>query len=72
MRTRLTKPGRREAQRRTHAPRPPAKPEREPTSAAATGGVEDRELYSCACGIVFQGLVSASARCPKCGAEQAW
>jgi hypothetical protein len=49
-----------------------AAPVREPANPAVTGGIEDRELYSCSCGIVFQGLVSASAKCPRCGAEQAW
>ncbi len=36
------------------------------------GGPHDRACYSCACGCLFEALVSASVRCPRCDAEQAW
>jgi rubrerythrin len=36
------------------------------------GGPEDRALYGCSCGYVWQTTVSASVSCPVCGATQAW
>jgi hypothetical protein len=36
------------------------------------GGPEDRALYQCACGSVFQADVTASVSCPNCGTAQAW
>jgi hypothetical protein len=36
------------------------------------GGPEDRTLYTCGCGYVWEGPVSASVSCPNCGAAQAW
>lgn len=36
------------------------------------GPTQDRALYTCACGYRFEAPVSASVRCPTCGAEQAW
>lgn len=38
----------------------------------AAGGPEDRALYECECGSHFMAPVSASVRCPRCGAAQAW
>jgi hypothetical protein len=50
-----------------------------PASAAApnarernAGGPEDRALYHCQCGYVFEASVSASVGCPNCGGAQAW
>ncbi|MDQ6750112.1 MAG: hypothetical protein M3Z33_05085 [Actinomycetota bacterium] len=40
--------------------------------ARAAGGPEDRALYLCECGSHFTAPVSASVRCPRCGAPQAW
>jgi rubrerythrin len=40
--------------------------------ARAAGGPEDRALYNCQCGHLFQADVSASVGCPSCGGEQAW
>ncbi len=40
--------------------------------ARAAGGPEDRALYGCECGSHFTAPVSASVRCPRCGAAQAW
>ncbi|MBB4664558.1 hypothetical protein [Conexibacter arvalis] len=34
--------------------------------------VEDRALYHCHCGYVFQAPVSTSVGCPHCGSAQAW
>jgi len=36
------------------------------------GPTEDRALYSCSCGYVFDALVSTSVGCPHCGRQQAW
>jgi len=36
------------------------------------GPSQDRALYSCQCGLVFNALVSTSVGCPKCGRTQAW
>jgi DNA-directed RNA polymerase subunit RPC12/RpoP len=36
------------------------------------GGPEDRAVYTCACGYLFEAPVTASVTCPNCGTEQAW
>jgi hypothetical protein len=36
------------------------------------GPSEDRALYTCHCGFVFDALVSTSVGCPHCGRTQAW
>jgi hypothetical protein len=36
------------------------------------GPSEDRALYNCQCGFVFQAHVSTSVGCPHCGGTQAW
>jgi hypothetical protein len=36
------------------------------------GGPEDRALYHCHCGFVFEANVSTSVGCPQCGSAQAW
>lgn len=36
------------------------------------GPSEDRALYSCECGFVFEALVTTSVGCPRCGNTQAW
>ncbi|MHA6623734.1 hypothetical protein [Pseudonocardia sp. DLS-67] len=33
---------------------------------------DDRALYHCHCGYVFQAPVSTSVGCPHCGSAQAW
>jgi hypothetical protein len=40
--------------------------------ARESGGPEDRAMYTCSCGYVFQAEVSTSVACPHCGAGQAW
>jgi hypothetical protein len=51
----------------------PVSPELRATRRArAAGGPEDRALYNCECGHLFQADVSASVGCPRCGGEQAW
>jgi rubrerythrin len=37
-----------------------------------SGGPDDRAMYTCTCGYVFQADVSTSVSCPHCGAGQAW
>jgi hypothetical protein len=32
----------------------------------------DRALYNCQCGYVFEAPVSTSVGCPHCGCTQAW
>ena len=34
--------------------------------------IEDRAVYSCECGFIFQASVSTSVGCPHCGGSQAW
>jgi hypothetical protein len=74
--------------RRPHAPgreepdAPPAPPATEDDfaeddfaderRARESGGPEDRAMYTCSCGYVFQAEVSTSVACPHCGAGQAW
>jgi hypothetical protein len=38
----------------------------------AGGASEDKAIYMCQCGFVFQALVSTSVDCPHCGGSQAW
>jgi hypothetical protein len=75
-------PGRRRSERR-HEPREPrpCPADRRAASASlepdqrrerATPGPEDRALFSCRCGSVFQAPVTASVGCPHCGEPQAW
>jgi rubrerythrin len=33
---------------------------------------QDRAVYSCSCGFVFDEHVSTSVQCPHCGQTQAW
>jgi hypothetical protein len=37
-----------------------------------SGGPDDRAMYTCSCGYVFEADVSTSVACPHCGAGQAW
>ena len=37
-----------------------------------SGGPDDRALYTCSCGYVFEADVSTSVTCPHCGTGQAW
>jgi hypothetical protein len=34
--------------------------------------IQDKALYSCTCGFVFEAEVKTAVSCPHCGAEQAW
>jgi len=44
-----------------------------PSSRARHGGPsEDRAVYSCQCGYVFEEQVSTTVGCPHCGHTQAW
>ena len=36
------------------------------------GPTQDRALYTCQCGYVFEATVSTSVDCPHCGGGQAW
>jgi hypothetical protein len=40
--------------------------------AREAGPSQDKALYTCRCGFVFQALVSTSVGCPHCGGVQAW
>ncbi len=68
--------------RRHHAPTRP-EPAEEPSEQPAddladerrareSGGPDDRAMYTCSCGYVFEAEVSTSVSCPHCGAGQAW
>jgi hypothetical protein len=79
-----TEPRRRSgALRRPHPPEreepvPPAPPPvadddlADERRARESGGPEDRAMYTCTCGYVFEANVSTSVACPHCGAGQAW
>ena len=43
-----------------------------PARERAAGGPQDRALYRCGCGYVFQATVEAGVHCPNCSAEQSW
>jgi hypothetical protein len=36
------------------------------------GPSQDRALYTCECGFVFEALVTTSVGCPHCARTQAW
>lgn len=36
------------------------------------GGPDDRALYHCQCGFIFEAAVTTSVGCPHCGSAQAW
>ena len=36
------------------------------------GGPDDRAVYTCLCGYLFEAPVTASVTCPHCGVGQAW
>ncbi len=62
--------------RRLHvvpAPPPPPEPvhpdERRLRDA---GGPDDRAVFTCGCGYLFEARVTASVGCPRCGEHQAW
>lgn len=36
------------------------------------GGPDDRAVFTCGCGYLFEAPVTASVGCPRCGEQQAW
>jgi hypothetical protein len=75
MRTR-TKDRLRGGRRRMHIV-PDPEPRPEPIHPAErrmrdSGGPEDRAVYTCRCGYLFEAPVTASVTCPHCGVGQAW
>jgi hypothetical protein len=61
------------SQRAEPAPPPPAELDlSDERRARESGGPEDRAMYTCMCGYVFEAQVSTSVACPHCGAGQAW
>lgn len=50
----------------------PARPPASATRERDAGGPEDRALYHCHCGYVFEASVSTTVGCPHCGGAQAW
>jgi rubrerythrin len=66
----------RSGRRRLHVV-PDPEPRPEPVHPAErrmrdSGGPDDRAVYTCTCGYLFEAPVTASVTCPHCGAEQAW
>ena len=60
---------------------PPARPGPDPADDPAladerrlreAGGPDDRSLYRCGCGYIFEAAVTTDVACPHCGATQAW
>jgi hypothetical protein len=37
-----------------------------------SGGPDDRAVFTCGCGYLFEARVTASVGCPRCGEHQAW
>jgi hypothetical protein len=64
--------------RRPHvSPASPATPEPEADLTderrmRESGGPDDRAIYTCSCGYVFEADVTTSVTCPHCGTGQAW
>ena len=68
-------PGRRRRAKRRVEPRErpcPAERAADQQRERSVPGPEDRALFSCRCGSVFQAQVTASVTCPHCGEPQAW
>jgi hypothetical protein len=63
--------------RRPHVSPAPATPDPEADLAderrmRESGGPDDRAMYTCSCGYVFEADVTTSVMCPHCGTAQAW
>jgi hypothetical protein len=63
--------------RRPHLSRAPAPPVPEADLTderrmRESGGPDDRAMYTCSCGYVFEADVTTSVMCPHCGTGQAW
>jgi hypothetical protein len=59
--------------RARRTPAPPVEPGAAPDARERdSGGPEDRALYRCQCGYVFEASVSTDVGCPHCGDAQAW
>jgi hypothetical protein len=50
----------------------PSRPAPAPLRERDAGGPEDRAVYQCPCGCVFEASVSTTVGCPHCGDAQAW
>jgi cytochrome c5 len=50
----------------------PARTAPAPLRERDAGGPEDRAVYQCTCGCVFEASVSTTVGCPHCGDAQAW
>ncbi len=77
MRSTTTRPGRRTTGRRKARVLAPPAPLPAPVHPAErrmrdAGGPQDRAVYACGCGCLFEAAVSTSEGCPLCGAAQAW
>ena len=65
------------ALRRPHISPAPAEPEpktdlTDERRMRESGGPDDRAVYTCSCGYVFEADVTTSVTCPHCGSGQAW
>jgi hypothetical protein len=66
--------------RRPHGSPRPAQPSDDPVDEdlvderrmRESGGPDDRAMYTCSCGYVFEADVTTSVTCPHCGTGQAW
>jgi hypothetical protein len=63
--------------RRPHVSPAPAPPEpdadlTDERRMRESGGPDDRAMYTCSCGYVFEADVTTSVTCPHCGTGQAW
>jgi hypothetical protein len=63
--------------RRPHLSPAPTAPEHDPELTderrmRESGGPDDRAMYTCSCGYVFEADVTTSVTCPHCGTAQAW
>jgi hypothetical protein len=63
--------------RRPHVSPAPATPDEETELTderrmRESGGPDDRAMYTCSCGYVFEADVTTSVTCPHCGTAQAW
>ena len=74
--SRTTKPRRQRGARRLHVVPDPA-PRPEPVHSAerryrAASRPDDRAVFTCGCGYLFEARVTTTMPCPHCGEMQAW
>jgi hypothetical protein len=72
LRTRASKPDGLRTPADVAAPAVTVDRERRRTRRQGGGTPQDKAVYNCQCGMVFEAPVSTAVGCPHCGQTQAW